>query len=47
MITYLHSKIGHANLPLAYIIREMDTPNYNKVFSPVYDQLVECAINRT
>jgi hypothetical protein len=44
MITYLHSKIGHANLPLAYIIREMDTPNYNKVFSPVYDQLVECAI---
>ena len=44
MMTYLHSKIGHANLPLAYIVREMDAPNYNKVFSTVYDQLVEYAI---
>jgi hypothetical protein len=34
LITYLHSKIGHANLlPLA-----------NKVFNTVHDQLVECAI---
>jgi hypothetical protein len=44
MTTYLHSKIGHAGLPLAYIIREQDVPNYNKVFSMVHDQLVECAI---
>jgi hypothetical protein len=34
LITYLHSKIGHANsLPLA-----------NKVFNTVHDQLLECAI---
>jgi hypothetical protein len=44
MSTYLHSKIGHANLPLAYIIREHDTPNFDTVFNTVHDQLVECAI---
>jgi hypothetical protein len=44
MTTYLHSKIGLAGLPLAYVICEQDVPNYNKVFSKVHDQLVECAI---
>jgi hypothetical protein len=44
MLTYLHSKIGHANLPLAYIVQENDVPNYDKVFNTVHDQLVECAI---
>jgi hypothetical protein len=44
MLTYLHSKIGHANLPLAYIVQENDVPNYDKVYNTVHDQWVECAI---
>jgi hypothetical protein len=44
LVTYLHSEIGHASLPLAYITRDVDLPNYNKVFNTVHDQLVESAI---
>ncbi len=44
MLTYLHSKSGQANIPLAYIVREFDQPNYAKVYTTVHDQLVECAI---
>jgi len=44
MLTYLHSKSGQANIPLAYNVREFDQPNYAKVYTTVHDQLVECAI---
>lgn len=30
MFTYRHPKIGHANIPLAFILRENDMANYNK-----------------
>jgi hypothetical protein len=42
--TYLHSKNGHANFPLAYIIREYDPSNHLKTFNTVHNQLVKCAI---
>jgi len=44
MSTYLHSKNGHANVPLADIIHENDAPNYDKIYPTVHDQLVECTI---
>jgi hypothetical protein len=44
MLTYLHSKTGQSSLPLAYIVRENDTPNHANVYTTVHDQLVECAI---
>ncbi len=44
VVTYLHSKIGQALIPLAYIVRDMDTPIPNIVYQTSHDQLVECAI---
>jgi hypothetical protein len=41
---YLHSKIGQANIPLAYIIRSKDVPTPGLVYATSHDQLVECAI---
>jgi hypothetical protein len=42
--TYLHSKLGQASIPLAYIIRELDIPIPNILYPTVHDQLVECAV---
>jgi hypothetical protein len=44
IMTYLHSKRGHAGLPLAYIIREYDDPLPNAQFATTHDQLVASAI---
>ena len=44
MTTYLCSNIGHASIPLAYIIRERETPKYDKAYATGHDQLVECTI---
>jgi hypothetical protein len=45
-LTYLHSKIGQASIPLAYIVRESHIPTHNIVYGTVHDQLVESAILR-
>jgi hypothetical protein len=42
--TYLHSKIGLASLPLAYIICNADVPIPNIYYAMVHDQLVNSAI---
>jgi len=44
--TYLHSKRGHAGLPLAYIIREYDNPLPDVPYATTHDQLVASAIHR-
>jgi hypothetical protein len=42
--TYLHSKIGQASIPLAYIIREFDAPIPGLIYPTAHDQLVAGAI---
>ena len=44
VVTYLHSKRGHASLPLAYIIREFDEPLPDVIYATTHDQLVASAI---
>jgi hypothetical protein len=46
VVTYLHSKKGHASLPLAYIIREFDDPLPNVPHATTHDQLVASVILR-
>ncbi len=43
VLTYLDSKNWHANLPLAYIVLEIDVHNYNKIVNTMHDQLVKFA----
>lgn len=42
--TYLHSKIGQAHLPLAYIIRPNDVPTPGLRYATTHDQLVDMAV---
>jgi hypothetical protein len=42
--TYLHSKIGQASIPLAYIIRESNTPIPGLIHRTAHDQQVAGAI---
>jgi hypothetical protein len=44
MNNYLHSKIGQANLPLAYIIRPNDVPTPGPIYATIHDELVDSAI---
>ena len=44
VVTYLHSKIGQASIPLAYIVRERDLAPPNQVYNTVHEQLVNMAI---
>jgi hypothetical protein len=44
VITYLHSKHGHASLPLAYIIHEFGEPLPNVIYATTHDQLAASAI---
>jgi hypothetical protein len=44
LLTYLHSKSGQANIPLAYIVRENDLPIPKMIYATVHVQLVESAI---
>jgi len=44
LTTYIHSKIGQAGIPLAYIIRENDLPTPGEACATVHDQLVHSAI---
>jgi hypothetical protein len=41
---YLHSKIGQAGIPLAYIIREHNRPIPGLMYATSHDQLVDMAI---
>jgi hypothetical protein len=42
---YLHSKVGQAGIPLAYIIREHDRPVPGLVYATSHDHLVDSAIH--
>jgi hypothetical protein len=43
--TYLHSKLGQASIPLAYVIRDLDVPPPNVIYNTVHEQLVNRAIH--
>jgi hypothetical protein len=40
MSIYLHSKIGQASIPLAYIICESDTPVPGLIYQTAHDKIV-------
>ena len=44
VVTYLHSKSGQANVPLAAIVRDSDVPIPGVVYATSHDELLECSI---
>jgi hypothetical protein len=44
VVIYLHSKIGQASIPLAYIVRECDLALPNAVYSTVHEQWANMVI---